>query len=262
MTVNRTTNDIKTYSGQVFTTEKFSVAKIRNRIRLLTGVQDIVINQFLHEVIEDFCEKTWLLRKLIQVGAVLTETDNDSQYYAVTIDLTDYADGLLVHDINDIKINDEWHNITRNSYLGDPTGSNETSSVDGAGAYIEPGTYIGATTYLGASEVNDGVLLDGYHYEIVDDTNIKVWPVRLVDVIQIPIIFKTSSTATEIPYLLEDYYKEIASGVISEIRVMPRHQSEDALYHMGNYKKGISRGKFEYSKHYKGKILRSNGFAL
>lgn len=261
MTLNWSTNEIKTYTGQTFTTEKFDVSKIRKWVRLKTGIQDIVINQFLNEVIQEFCEKTWLLVKLIQVGDVLTETDNDSQYYQVTIDLTDYADGLLVHDINEITINNCRYNITKSAYLGDPTGDNETV-VAGAGAYISPGTYIGPTTYLGSSTINKGAILDGYHYEIADDTTIKIWPVKLTDVILVPIVFKTSETATEIPYLLENYYKEIASGVIAEVRTMPRHQSEDAVYHASNYAKGISKGKFEYSRQYKGKIIRNNYFGL
>lgn len=261
MTLNWSTNEIKTYTGQTFTTEKFSLDKIRKRIRIKTGIPDLIINQFIHEVVEDFCEKTWLLRKLIQVGDSTASTDNGSEFYAVTIDLETYADGLLVHDINDITVNDREYRITRQSLLGDPTGDNSTST-SGAGAYLYPMTYIGPTTYLGASFVNDGQLLDGYHFDIVDDTTIKIWPVKLDDVILIPVIFKTSSTATEIPFILEDYYKNIASGVIAEIREMPRHQSEDAALHMANYKKGISEGRFEYSKQFKGKQFRNNCFAL
>ncbi len=261
MTLNRSTNDIKKYTGQVFTTEKFSVDKIRNRVRLLTGTPKLLIDQFLHEVLEDFCEKTWLLRKLIQVGDILTEVDNDSNYYSVEIDLENYADGLLVHDINEININGNSYIVTREVYLGDPTGSNET--VETAGAYIGSTTYIGPATYLGGVSVhNKGEIKDRYHYEIVDDTKIKIWPMDLNDVIMVPIIFKTSSNAEEIPFILEDYYKNIASGVISEIRKMPRHAAADADYHEMNYQKGITKGKYQYAKQNKGTQIQNTFFAI
>lgn len=263
MTLNRSTNSIKTYSGQTFTTEKFNVSKIINRVRLLTGIQALLAKQFLWEVIQDFCEKTWILTKIIQVGGILTEVDNDSDYYAVEIDLEDYADDLLVHDIAKIKVNGQEYKATKSAYLGDPTGSNVTET-SGTGAYIDATTYIGATTYMGATLINDGELLDGYHYEIVDDNTIKIWPVRSDDVILIPVIFKTDtvSTITEIPYILENYYKNITSGVIAEVRKMPRHESADEMIHEKNYASGISKGRYEYARQYKDNKVKDTYFAI
>lgn len=260
MTFNRSTNDIKKYTGQVFTTEKFSVEKIRQRVRLLTGLPNLIINQFLYTTIEDFCQRTWILRKLIQVGEILTEVDNESDYYVVSIDLEDYADGLLVHDINEISINGRTHLATRDAYLGDPTGSNEIST--GGDTYISADTYIAPTTYIGGESVNEGVLVDGPHYEIVDDTTIKVWPLQLEDVVLIPVIFKTSDVATEIPFILEDYFQEIASGVITMIRKMPRHAAKDEAFHKSYYESGISKAKFQYAKQYKGNQIENTYFAI
>ncbi len=250
MTLNSSTNEIQTFSGQTFTTEKFLIDKIRKRVRLLTGLQELLINQFLYEVVEDFCKKTWILRKLIQVGDILIEVDNDSDYYVASIDLTTYADDLLIHDIVEISIDGRVCPIRRSSYLGDPTGA----------------------------EDNEGEILDGYNFEIVDDTTIKIWPVNLDSIILLPVIFRTSPaiTITEIPHILEDYYQEIASGVILEMRGVQQLQSEDALhyqtnykyhemnyrYHERNYKKGISRGKYQYAKQHKGNQIQKTSFAL
>jgi len=263
MTLNRTTNEIKTYDGQVFTTEKFAIDKIRKRVRLLTGALDIVIDQFLLDVIQEFCKKTWILRKLIQVGAILTEVDNDNTYYAVSIDLESYADDLIVHEINEITIDETTYLATKDSYLGDPTGSDEISTV-GPGAYIETDTFIGATTYVGATVINDGALTDELNYEIVDDTTIKIWPVNLNNVILVPVIFKTDTlaTITEIPYILENYYHEIVSGVISEMRIMPRHGSGDLAFHERNYQKGLSEGKYQYAKQHKRNQIQPTFFAV
>ena len=265
MTLNRTTNDIKTYSGQTFTTEKFLISKIVKRVRLLTNLQELLIEQFVREVIEDFCKKTWILRKLIQVGDTLTEVDNDSNYNMVEIDLEDYADGLLVHDINEITVNDKTYLATRNVYLGDPTGKDTISTV-GPGAYIEADTFIGATTYVGATVINDGELTDTLHYEIVDDTTIKIWPIDLDDIILVPVVFKTStvSTITEIPFIIQDYYKEIASGVITEMMGVQGQGFIiiDEAYHRRNYMRGISRGKYQYAKQYKGTQIQKTYFAI
>jgi len=241
MTLNRSTNEIKTYTGQSFITETFDVEKIRKRIRLFTGAPKLIIDQFLWEVLEDFCEKTWILRKLFQVGDIITEVDNDSKLYLVEIDLTTYADGLLTHDLNEIIVNGKTHLIVKDVYLGDPTGDNDVTGT-----------------------INDGEIQDGYHYEIVDDTTVKIWPMNLDDVILVPIIFKTSTAATtnNIPYLIEDYYKEIASGVIADIRVMPKYQGDDMSYHEINYRRGISRGKYQYAKQYKGNQIKNTFFAL
>ena len=263
MTLNRVTTDIKTYSGQVFTTEKFAVSKIMQRVRLITGLQEIVIRQFMWEVIQDFCEKTWLLRKLVQVGKDLTEVDNDSDYYAVSIDLEAYTDGLIVHDINEIIINGNASLIKKDSYLGDPTGSDEFS-IDGTGAYIEADTFIGASTYIGATITNHGFIDTGYHYEIVNNTTIKIWPVNLDDVILIPVVFKTDTetTITEIPYLLENYWKNIVSGIIVEMSGVVNSMVTNVENHERNYKKGISRGKYQYAKQYKGDQVQTVNFAL
>ena len=276
MTLNRSTNEIKEYSGQVFTTEKFDVSKIRDRVRLLTGYPDILINKFLLETIQEFCKETWILRKLIQVADVVTEVDNDSEYYMVEIDLEDYLDDLICHDINEISINGVTYTATKNSYLGDPTGSNEIDTTQ-PGAYINPDTYIGTATYVGGTLINVGELTDGFHYEIVDDTTIKIWPVDLDDVIIIPVIFKTDtvSTITEIPYILENYYKQIASGVIAELAGVPGAvplattgvQGQPAYvideeYHRTNYRRGISKARYDYAKQYKGNKIQETFFAL
>lgn len=249
--------NIKTTDGQTFSTYKFNVSKIRDEVRILTGLPDIVIDKFIPDIIEEFCEKTWLLRKTIEIGDVLEEetigeddysefgTDEytawgisyttgtaDAGFYSVFIDLSEYIDGLVVHDINGIYINDIKHNITKSAFLGDITTPVDTSS-------------------------------NNYHYAITNEQTINIYPLNLLtDTIKIPIIFKTADTATEIPYLLEEYYREIASGVIAKIRLMPRYQAEDAAYHAQNFKSGISAGKHKYSKQYKGKLIVSPNFAL
>jgi hypothetical protein len=249
--------NISTTSGQSFTTQTFAVSKIRGWVRALTGIPDLVINQFLNEVIADFCKQTWLLQKNIEIGDVLQSTvmggddftewgeddytawgvgsfpiDASAGLYSVYVDLEDYLDGLVVHDINQVIVNNKPNHVTKNAFVGD------------------------LTTYSSGYK-------SGYHYDIVTENVINVWPLNLKeDTIQVPVILKTSDTATVIPYLLDEYYKEIASGVIAQVRVMPRYKDEDVLYHANNYQKGISAGKHKYSKQYKEKIISSPRFAI
>ncbi len=59
---------IRTTTDQTFTQVKQSTDAIINRVRLLTSVPELVIEQFLNDVVADFCKKTWILQKTIEVG--------------------------------------------------------------------------------------------------------------------------------------------------------------------------------------------------
>ncbi len=59
---------IRTTTDQTFTQVKQSTDAIINRVRLLTNIPELVIEQFLNDVLADFCKKTWILQKTIEVG--------------------------------------------------------------------------------------------------------------------------------------------------------------------------------------------------
>lgn len=146
---------------------------------------------------------------------------------SITIDLSPYSDGLEPHTISKININGTDHEITECAYIG--------------------------------------YLLEyppGYHYEIIDTELIRIFPVESTDTIQLAVIFKTSEEATVVPFILEEYYENIVSGIIAKIRKMPRHMAPDEEYHKMNYQKGVSKGKYRYSKEYKGTMIKNNYFAI
>ena len=144
---------------------------------------------------------------------------------SAVIDISQYSDGLEPHTISKINVNGIDHKITECAYIGD------------------------------LSEYPSG-----YHFEIIDIANVRVFPVDIDDTIQLTIIFKTSETATEIPFILDDYLDELVSGVIAKLRMMPRYAAKDMVFHAGNYKSGISKAKSRWFKNNTGSRVKSKGF--
>ena len=64
---------IKTVVDQSFAQQKFNISEIRDEVRFLTGAPDLVINKFLNKVVADFCKKTWLMQKTVELGETIVE---------------------------------------------------------------------------------------------------------------------------------------------------------------------------------------------
>ena len=64
---------IKTVVDQSFAQQKFNVSEIRDEVRLLTGAPDLVTNKFLNKLVADFCKKTWLMQKTVELGEAIVE---------------------------------------------------------------------------------------------------------------------------------------------------------------------------------------------
>ncbi len=147
---------------------------------------------------------------------------------SITIDLEPYSDGLEVHTIDKIFVNDREFKVTEFYFLG---------------------------------ELSD--IFDGYHYQILEKTKLRIFPVDQNDTIQIPVIFKTPKAGdllTEIPAVLDEYLDEITSGVIAQVRTMPDYQNDDVMYHASNYESGISKAKARWFKHNTGRRMKGTRF--
>ena len=83
-------------AGQDFTTEKFPIVDILNQVRRQTGISNAAIRSVMPRVVEEFCKKTWILQKQIELGDEFTET----QSYSEVLEDAQYDEILTDDDYN------------------------------------------------------------------------------------------------------------------------------------------------------------------
>ncbi len=101
---------IRRLVDQSFTQEKISTTAILKKCRMI-GIPELVAEQFLNDVLSDFCKRTWILQKTIEIGDEVEVTPDPDD----PDDPDDPAGEVTLY---------------TNSFLNDPEGQYSPSNTD------------------------------------------------------------------------------------------------------------------------------------